>query len=254
MNRYRKFLLMGCCVMAMLSGCGDPGENPYRVDTVVYIPVDPAETPTEPAPAEETQAPAEPEETEGESASTGNKTSSGSKSSSSGSSSGNKNFSGTKATQPQETQPPVTQPPATQPPETEAPLYDPSDYEVGSLEYAVLDAVNAYRIGAGAAALSLDSGLSGIAALRAREVKQVWSHSRPDGRDFATALSDYGYGYAMAAENLVYANDPDAQAMVDKWMSSDSNSGSLLNGSFTTAGIGVYQSGDVTYLAVILVG
>lgn len=254
MKRYRNLFLIGCWMMAMLSGCGNLTENPYRVDTVVLIPVDPTEPNAETEPvADETEMVTEPEETQGNTNSSGKSNSSSSgKSSSSGnkgSSSGNKNSSPAKETEPKE-----TRPPATEPPETEAPPCDPSNYGVGSLEYAVLDAINAYRAEAGAAALSLDTKLSGIAALRAREVKQVWSHSRPDGRDFASALSDYGYGYTTASESLIHAVGFDAQAMVDKWMSSDSNSGSLLNGSLATAGIGVYQSGGVTYVAAILVG
>lgn len=257
----KRGLTILCCILLALSLSGCGREDPYRVDTVVRIPVDPTDAPeaqTEvstdaPAEAEETtEDPTEPvtEETQ----STGEKKPN---------SSGNKKTSGTKETEPPQTQPPVTEAPATEPdvtePETTEPeetegAYDPSDYRVGSLEYAILDEINACRTEAGLPELTLSIRLSGIAALRAEEVSRVWSHTRPDGRHYTSAMSDYGCGYGVSAENLVYASGSgDAAAMVAKWMNAD-NRDSLLSADFTTAGIGVYRSGGVTYVANILIG
>lgn len=280
---YRKLMAVICCVIliAALPGCGGP-ENPYKVDTIVQIPVAPTEPATE-APTEEMTEPAEtepPEMTE-ETAEPTEKPASSSAKPSGGktSSSGNKKPSSgkTESTKPveQETEPaptevpvtevPATEAPATQPPTepatepeetappTEAP-YDPSNYTIGSLEYAILDQLNAYRAEAGLPGLSMSTKLCGIAGLRAREIHEVWSHTRPDGRNYTTAMSDYGYGYSIAAENLVYVSGSgDAAAIVAKWMSA-ANADDILNESFTTAGVGVYRSGGVTYVANLLVG
>lgn len=270
MDLLRKALILLCCIFACaaLPGCGEEN-NPYRVDTVVRIPIDPTEAPTE---AEQTESGETEEATE---EAEPDRSASGSKSSGSKSTSGSKTTSGskssssasTKSTEPAATEPPATEAPATEPPATELPVteppetipateapYDPSGYSVGSLEYAILDQLNAYREEAGLPALSMSRKLCGIAAVRAEEISRVWSHSRPDGRNYASVMSDYGYGYSKAAENLVYVSGSgDAAAIVSKWMSAD-NKESILSESFTTAGIGVYRSGGVTYVANLLVG
>ena len=166
------------------------------------------------------------------------------------------------ATEPPETEPPMTEPPVTEPPatepeetepeSTEAELYDISGYSLGSLEKSMAAAINAYRAEKGAGELSLSSRLSAIASCRGYEISQVWSHTRPDGRDYRTVLSDYGYG-GSARELLVYVSGSgDAQSIVDKWMVSDSHR-ELLLGSGSTVGIGIYRANGYTYIACLLV-
>lgn len=232
-------ILAWMCVLLCLAGCGREGD--YRVDTVVRIPVNPTES-TEATPAateapEETVAPTEvPEPTE--------KKTSGGKGGSSG---------GRKPSAPKATDPPATEVPATEPPATEPP-FNPSDYSVGSLEHAILDQINACRREAGLAEVSMSTKLCGIAGLRAREVAEVWSHSRPDGRSYTTAMSDYGFGFGISAENLAFAGGSgDAAAIVAEWMEASTRD-NLLNSGFTTAGIGVFRSGGGIYVVNILVG
>ena len=161
------------------------------------------------------------------------------------------------STEPPTTEPPVTEPPATElpetePPVTEPPLYDISGYEVGSLELAILDRINEYRAGEGLPELYLDYYLSAIASCRSYEACQVWSHTRPDGRGYATVLTDYGYSAGKVSELLAYASG-DAAATVDKWMSSESHREILL-GDFEGAGIGIFRSHGFTYVTCLLVG
>lgn len=163
------------------------------------------------------------------------------------------------ATEPPVTEPPATEPPATEPvvtepPETQPPLYDISGYTVGALEYAMLEQINAHRADAGLPALTLDERLSAIASCRSYEVSLVWSHTRPDGRSYATVLDDYGYGAGSVTELLVYASGyADGTAMADRWMASDSHRESLLGG-WSTAGIGVYDANGYTYVTCMLIG
>ena len=274
-----------------LSGCANSGD-PYRVDTVVYIPADPTQSQEETeislatevpetsemfsTESEETETVPEtvPETTETE------KTTGSSKKNTSGkktTSSSKKNTSTKEtepaATKPAATEPPVTEEPAahptvtepteTEPAETEvpateaeeptaAPLYDISGYSIGSLEYAMKDAINAYRTAAGLGELSLNARLCAIASFRGYEISQVWSHTRPDGRNYSTVLEDYGYG-GWAQELLVYApGSGDGQAIVDKWMESDSHK-ELLLGGYSTIGIGVYRVGGNAYIACFLI-
>ena len=156
------------------------------------------------------------------------------------------------ATEPSETEPDATGVPATEPEPTEPELYDISGYSLGSLEKSMAAAINAYRAEEGAGELSLSSRLSAIASCRGYEISRVWSHTRPDGRDYRTVLSDYGYG-GSARELLVYVSGSgDAQSIVDKWMASDSHR-ELLLGAGSTVGIGIYRANGYTYIACLLV-
>ena len=253
----RKVYAVLTVLLLSLTGCAHPAQekNPFQVDTVVRIPVNPTEATVQATQSPETAAqtempteePAEAPETSAAKPSY-SKGSSGSK----GSTSGSKKDQTLRATQPPETEPPETLPPTEAPTQ---PPFDPHSYRVGSLEYAVLDEINAYRAEAGLGALSMDGGLCGIAGLRAAEIALSWSHTRPDGRDYTSAMHDNGYGFGFTAENLIYVTGgEDAAAMVAKWMSSESNSAGILSESCSAAGIGVYRAGGATYVACLLVG
>ncbi len=113
------------------------------------------------------------------------------------------------------------------------------------------DAINAYREEAELGKLKLSSKLSAIASCRGYEISQVWSHTRPDGRSYQTVLSDYGYGGSAQELRVYVSGSGDAQAIVDKWMSSDSHK-ALLLGNFTTVGIGIHRANGYTYIACLL--
>ena len=218
-------------------------------DSTLQATDEPTEAPTEEAteaPAEET---AEPEETEAKKTAATSKSSTSS-SSKKNSSTSKKDTSTQKENKPKETEPPVIE---TEPPAEEA--YDPTSYELGDLEYDLLDALNANRTEAEAGELDLSRWLSGIAYLRAKEASKSWSHTRPDGRDYESALADYGYGYDAVAELMVYTpGDGDAETIVGKWMDSKTHKKNICSDAFGTAGIGVYSKSGVTYVVCLLVG
>ena len=273
----------------LLAGCSEttvyiPEEEiKLQGGTVVQIPVRPTEE-TEEAQTEIT-APAEPEETEPEMTNSASITKKPSASSNKGNTS-NKNPSTNSGTitgsaKPQETKPAATEPeeqknqatvtipavtepaatepdptenPVTEPPETEPPVYDISGYVTGALEYAMLDRINTHRGEAALAELTMDETLCAIASCRSYEVSLVWSHTRPDGRYFATVLDDYGYGAGAAEELLVYAlGFADGTAMVDRWIQSDAHR-QLLLGRWSAAGIGVYDADGYIYVTCLLIG
>jgi uncharacterized protein YkwD len=157
-------------------------------------------------------------------------------------------------TEPTVTEPAATEPTVTEPPTTEPPVYDIYGYVTGAMEYAMLDRINTYRSEAGVAELAMDEWLCAIASCRSYEVSLVWSHTRPDGRYFATVLDDYGYGSGAAEELLVYAlGFADGTAMVDRWIQSDTHR-QLLLGEWSTVGIGVYDADGYIYVTCLLVG
>ena len=156
-------------------------------------------------------------------------------------------------TKPKETVPPETEPPVTVPP-TQPPFVAEA-YVPGALEYEILEYINLNRSAEGMEALPMDLELSTMAAVRSHEVSLVWSHSRPDGRGFETVLEDYGYSCGSVAENNIHSiGEGDASVLVDKWMSSASHRANILSDQFSCAGVGIYCTGDVTYITVLFVG
>lgn len=161
----------------------------------------------------------------------------------------------TKATQPPETTVPETTEaaqPVTEPTEAVADPYDISGHSCGALEYAILDAVNASRREAELPALTLGHRLSAISSVRAYESSVSFSHTRPDGRDFYSVLTDYGHGFAYAGENLLQCSEGYSAAdMVELWMGSSGHRANILAPDAATLGIGVYRSGGMVYVATI---
>ena len=149
-------------------------------------------------------------------------------------------------------QPVSTQPPATEPPATEPPVYNINDYRVGELEYELLERINEHRAEGEQEPLWLDTWLCAIASCRSFEASQVWSHTRPDGRNFATVLDDYGYAAGSVQELLVYdTGSGDGVSMIDRLLESKQQR-ELLLGDFTTAGIGVYRADGLIYVTCLL--
>lgn len=262
-------LLCFAVLTAGAAGCAGTShaEHPFRVDTVVRIPVNPtqpSETQPETSEIPRTDAPTQPAECTSQPVQSTQEPDTGSSRKASGKTARHTSTSSEKATlppqetqapptQPQETQAPPTQPPETQPTEPETLEYDISGYVVGNLEYAVQEQINACRAEANLAALSMDTRLCAIASVRAYEASVSWSHTRPDGRGYGTVLADYGYGAGRVGENLAYSGAFSAKEIVDKWMESEGTRQNLL-GDFATVGIGIYNSGGLTYLACLFVG
>lgn len=109
--------------------------------------------------------------------------------------------------------------------------------EAGSYAEEVLALVNAERAKAGVGALTLDSNAQQAAEIRAAEIRQSFSHTRPDGRDFGTALTEAGVRYTASGENIAYGQNSPEEVMRG-WMNSEGHRANILNGSYTSIGIG----------------
>ena len=66
----------------------------------------------------------------------------------------------------------------------------------------VVRLTNSARSQNGYAALVEDGALSDAAAVRAREIARSFSHTRPSGASFSSALSESGVTYLRAGENI----------------------------------------------------
>jgi uncharacterized protein YkwD len=123
---------------------------------------------------------------------------------------------------------------------------DGSNYD--SLSYAeqVVVLVNQERAAYGLQALRLSASVTDAAMIRAKEIQSVFSHTRPNGSSFGTALKESQVSYRGAGENIAYGQ-PSAKAVVDAWMNSEGHRANILNADFTTIGVGHLQNGGTNY-------
>lgn len=109
----------------------------------------------------------------------------------------------------------------------------------------VVELVNAERAKAGVGALTISSGASMAAQVRAMEITKSFSHTRPDGRTFSTALTEAGVSYTGSGENIAYGQRS-PQAVMEQWMNSAGHRANILNPDFTAIGVGHYEGNNGT--------
>ena len=115
-----------------------------------------------------------------------------------------------------------------------------------SAAQAVLAEVNAARAQNGLSALTLDANMNRAAAVRATELAQSFSHTRPNGSRGLTALNEAGVSYRTAGENIA-SGQQSAQAVVSAWMNSSGHRANILSSLFGRMGVGQATIGGRTY-------
>ena len=137
------------------------------------------------------------------------------------------------------------QPPADESPAPEAP--DDSDPQ-GDFAAQVAALVNAARAEYGLSALTVDAKVQQAAQVRARESAQSFSHTRPDGSSFSTALTEAGVSYTRSGENIAYGQTT-PQQVVQAWMDSAGHRANILDAGFTHIGVGYAVVNGTAYWA-----
>ena len=118
---------------------------------------------------------------------------------------------------------------------------------------AVTALVNAQRTQQGLPPLREDPVLDRAAQERAREIVQQFSHTRPDGQNCFTVLSEYGIVYRSAGENIAYGYAT-PEAVMQGWMDSPGHRSNILSGQFDSIGVGVFAYGGSTYWTQVFTG
>ena len=137
------------------------------------------------------------------------------------------------------------QPPANDSPAPETP--DDSDPQ-GDFAAQVAALVNAARAEYGLPALTVDAKVQQAAQVRARESAQSFSHTRPDGSSFSTALTEAGVSYTRSGENIAYGQTT-PQQVVQAWMDSAGHRANILDAGFTHIGVGYAVVNGTAYWA-----
>lgn len=105
----------------------------------------------------------------------------------------------------------------------------------------VVKLVNEERAKAGLPALEYDATMAKAALVRARETETSFSHTRPDGSSFSTALTEQGVSFRGAGENIAWGQRSPEEVMKG-WMNSPGHKANILNKNYTKIGVGYYQN------------
>lgn len=115
-----------------------------------------------------------------------------------------------------------------------------------SLAKQVVALVNEERAAVGLNPLIINESAMSAAAVRSKEIRQSFSHTRPDGSSFSTALKEQGISYRGSGENIAYGQRSPKEVM-KAWMNSSGHRANILNEKFTSIGVGCYEANGVLY-------
>ena len=122
-------------------------------------------------------------------------------------------------------------------------------------ENAVLFWTNVERSRHGLSKLKTTDALCSASGTRAKELYYKFSHTRPSGNRWTTALSAKGIKYRNAAENIA-AGYTSPCSVVKAWMESDGHRNNILNSKYSYLGVGLLytQSGKKYYWDQLFTG
>ena len=108
----------------------------------------------------------------------------------------------------------------------------------------IIRLVNAERKKRGISSLSVSNKLSSAASIRANELTQKFSHTRPDGRSYISAAESLGYTFSYIGENIASGqNSP--QDVMNIWMNSPGHRANILNPEYTEIGVGLDYANNI---------
>ena len=131
------------------------------------------------------------------------------------------------------------------------PVSDEVSSELQQYADETIGFINTERTNVGVPTLFVSEILTVAANARVLELEYLYSHDRPDGRQFSTVFSDLGITYGLKGENLGkgYKNSEDC---VKGWMDSELHKENLLNEKFNKLGVGVNKDSEGTLYWTLL--
>lgn len=123
--------------------------------------------------------------------------------------------------------------------EENTPENSPSDEHAFIKQVVAL--VNQERAKEGLSPLTIDTKVQAAAGVRAKECEQLFSHTRPDGSSFSTALKEQNVSYRRSGENIAWGQRSPEEVM-KAWMNSSGHRANIMNPNFTTIGVGYYEN------------
>lgn len=116
----------------------------------------------------------------------------------------------------------------------------PTPTGVAVFEAAVVDLVNDERATAGCPALTVDDWLTAAARAHSADMaaRDYFSHTTPEGVAFSTRITNAGYRWSSAGENIAKGQRTPQEVMT-AWMNSEGHRANILNCGFVNLGVGV---------------
>lgn len=110
---------------------------------------------------------------------------------------------------------------------------------------SLLQETNEERAGGQLGGLSLNAQLNQAAQAKADDMaaRNYWSHNTPEGSPPWTFVSNAGYKYSTAGENLAYGFDSSTDTVAG-WMASPGHKANIMNGGYKEVGFGIANSAD----------
>ena len=130
-------------------------------------------------------------------------------------------------------------------PEASVPESGSGRYEDMTYSEKVVYLVNEERAKYDLAPLTADESVTAAAQVRAEEIKSSFSHTRPNGTSFSTALKEQSVSYRGSGENIAWGQKT-PEKVVEAWMNSSGHRANILNSKYTTIGVGYYQDASGT--------
>ncbi len=125
-------------------------------------------------------------------------------------------------------------------------LYEGLDETERSYVNEVLRLVNEARVQNNLAPLRLDEGLRKASQVRSAECVNVFSHTRPNGSSYKTAVAEAGVISDFLGENAA-TGQATPQEVVQAWMDSEGHRANILYPYYTRLGIGLSENNGNPY-------
>lgn len=123
-------------------------------------------------------------------------------------------------------------------------------YATGVSPNGLLNGTNQRRAAVGQSALTINDKLTQAAQAKANDMisRNYWSHNTPDGTPPWAFITNAGYSYSRAGENLACGFD-DSPSVITGWYNSPSHRDNMLTPQYTDVGFGIangsaYSCGD----------
>ena len=114
-------------------------------------------------------------------------------------------------------------------------IWTPDEPDSSEFAEEVLRLVNIERANVGVQPLELSEDLTERANIRAEEIVEEFSHTRPDGSSCFSILR--GISYRTCGENIA-AGSSTPEAVVEQWMDSPGHRANILNANYKYLGVG----------------
>lgn len=100
-----------------------------------------------------------------------------------------------------------------------------------------------------------NSKLQAAARIRAQELEEKFSHTRPDGSSCFTIVDVYKLKYRTCAENIAYGTQLSAKGAIEMWRNSPGHYKNMTHGDLSEVGLASWHADDGTvYWVQLFIG